>query len=108
MKVIRAHLMERPHWHALARYAQDHPNVPILSAVEFVDGFVKEQVMADKPKAPHVVAQAVTLASGTLATLTGLHRYDEIERVQNDFVIFCQSHPHFEKWQDAWAVFKEQ
>jgi len=43
MKVIRTHLTERPHWHTLARYVQDHPNVPTLSAVEFVDRFVKEQ-----------------------------------------------------------------
>ena len=57
-------------------------------------------------KVPHVVAQAVTLASGTIATLTGLRRYDEIEKAQNAFVAFCVAHPQFETWQDAWKKFQ--
>lgn len=43
MKVIRTHLPERVYWGDMARYVQDHPNVPTLSAVEFVKRFVKEQ-----------------------------------------------------------------
>lgn len=54
----------------------------------------------------HVVAQAATLSSGTIATMTGHNRYKDIERVQRAFVEFCQDHPQYERWQDAWTKFQ--
>lgn len=54
----------------------------------------------------HLVAQAVTLSSGTIAAMTSLRRYDKIEKAQNAFVEFCVAHPQFETWQDAWKKFR--
>lgn len=54
--------------------------------------------------------QALTLASGTIATLTGLDRYEDIEEVQARFVAFIadENPPDaFECWQDAWDAFTE-
>ena len=57
-----------------------------------------------------VLGQVATLSSGTMATLTGLERYDDIDRAQGQFTEFVQDHPtpeQFENWQDAWAAFAE-
>ena len=54
-----------------------------------------------------LVNQAVTLSSGTIASLTGLCRYEEIEQVQMDFIGFCEEMQHeFTTWQQAWNVYK--
>lgn len=51
--------------------------------------------------------QAITLSSGTLATLTGLKRYDQLDSIQNEFVMFCiENEGEFTCWQDAWEAFK--
>lgn len=55
--------------------------------------------------------QARTLASGTIATLTGLNRYEDIEEVQAQFVdwIADDNPPDaFECWQDAWDAFHRE
>ena len=46
------------------------------------------------------------LSSGTIANLTGLRQYDDIDQVQARFVQFTIDHPaDYETWQDAWADF---
>ncbi len=52
-----------------------------------------------------LVFDARTLSDGTLATLTGLNRYDQLGAIQLAFVQFCQAHPEFVRWQDAWQEF---
>jgi len=51
--------------------------------------------------------QARTLSSGTLATLTGLKRYDQLDAVQAEFVAFTdENSDEFTCWQDAWEAYK--
>jgi hypothetical protein len=57
-----------------------------------------------------LVHDAAALSSGTIASLTGLRQYTDIEQVQGQFVHFCQaahgSYPGgFASWQEAWAAF---
>lgn len=50
--------------------------------------------------------QARRLSSGTIATLTKLRRYSDIDRVRAQFVTFCDILENPPKiWQDAWALF---
>jgi len=48
--------------------------------------------------------QARQLSSGTIAALSGYDKYVDIERVQTEFVEFCQTR-EFTCWQDAWNEF---
>lgn len=51
--------------------------------------------------------QAKTLSSGTLANLTGVKRYDQLDVIQNEFVAFCvENEGEFTCWQTAWEAFK--
>jgi len=52
--------------------------------------------------------QARRLSSGTIASLTGETRYEDIELIQDRFVHFCGTlaDPPL-KWQDAWKMFEE-
>ncbi len=52
-----------------------------------------------------VVSDAKSLSSGTIATLTGLERYDQLDAVQAQFVVYCQQHVTFVTWQNAWEQF---
>lgn len=55
--------------------------------------------------------QARTLASGTIATLTGLERYEDIDATRARFVAFVadENPPDaFTCWQDAWDAFTEK
>ena len=55
-----------------------------------------------------VVKAAAFLSSGTLATLTGLRKYDDLDRVQADFTAFCAANMgKFESWAQAWEAFKK-
>jgi len=49
---------------------------------------------------------ARSISDGTLAKLTGLARYDQVEPIQQAFVAFCDEHPQdFETWTAAWFQF---
>ena len=53
-----------------------------------------------------VVRQASQLSSGTIASLTGKRRYDDIDQLRVEFVEFCESVPQWcDTWQRAWALF---
>lgn len=52
-----------------------------------------------------LIHQAATLSSGTIASVSGLTHYTVIDEVQRRFVGFCEDHPHFARWQDAWTEF---
>lgn len=67
--------------------------------------------IARLPGQDNALDQARTLASGTIATLTGLSRYEDIEEVQARFVAFiADDNPpdRFTCWQDAWDAFTER
>ena len=52
--------------------------------------------------------QARRLSSGTIATLTGLRNYDEIEDVRNWFIEYIQeTSDNSETWQQAWKRFSQ-
>ncbi len=58
-----------------------------------------------------VGSQARSLASGTLATLTGLSRYDQIDPVRAAFIRFVDEAEDrtpgtYRAWPDAWLAFK--
>ena len=57
-----------------------------------------------------VVTDARRLSSGTIATLTGLRSYTDIDRVRNKFLMFIQSaqasDPNcYSNYKDAWKCF---
>jgi len=65
----------------------------------------------ERRRRSQVTDDARVLSSGTIANLTGLRHYDDIDQVQARFVQFTIEHPAgYETWQDAWAAFwqKEQ
>ena len=45
---------------------------------------------------------ARTLSSGTMAVLTGARDYATLDVYQAEFVKYCDLHPEFGTWQDAW------
>lgn len=54
-----------------------------------------------------LVQQARALSSGTLASLTGYTRYDEVDPVYADFIDFCEENVNrFHTWVEAWNEFK--
>ena len=54
-----------------------------------------------------VTQQARYLSSGTLATLTGLSKYSDLNLVYVDFVEFCEENEsHFNNWQSAWREYE--
>jgi hypothetical protein len=56
-----------------------------------------------------IVSDARGLSSGTIANLTGKQKYNEIQKIQNDFVKFVmQNKTKYKKWHDAWMVFWKQ
>jgi len=53
-----------------------------------------------------IVKAAASLSGGTLATLTDLRRYDELDAVQAAFTGFCRANAsRFETWAQAWNAF---
>lgn len=53
-----------------------------------------------------VTRDALGLSSGTIASLIGHTRYDVIDAVQSEFVLYCQEHEgKFETWKQAWHTF---
>lgn len=55
-----------------------------------------------------VVRQAHALSSGTLASLTGIKTFDELDEIQENFVQFCaENWAKYTTWQEAWAYFAE-
>jgi hypothetical protein len=56
----------------------------------------------------HVITDARQLSSGTMADLTGLSRYDQVDPVQFEFVEFCEETPgRWQNWQEAWRSFAQ-
>lgn len=58
----------------------------------------------------YILWECLHLSGSTLATLTGLRRYDEQERVQQDFVRYVSHNmsPSWHSWMDAWNAYQKQ
>jgi hypothetical protein len=50
-----------------------------------------------------------SLSGSTMGTLTGLRLYDDVDRVQAEFVQWVSdpAQPEFKNWQEAWAAFSD-
>jgi hypothetical protein len=58
-----------------------------------------------------VKKDCINLSSGTIATLTGLRRYEDIDMVHQDFMTFVDwTIPRYcyENWMEAWKCFNEK
>ena len=54
-----------------------------------------------------IIQDAISLSSGTIATLTGSRDLEEINGIQNAFVQFLQRTTlSFSSWMIAWEVFQ--
>jgi len=48
------------------------------------------------------------ISSGTIASLTGFNRYEDVDRFQERFVYFVEnSVKRYDSWQDAWHDFEK-
>ncbi len=59
----------------------------------------------------NTMRQIAGLSSGTLASLTGLRRYDELDAVHTAFLHFAEKSTEtnstpFKNWQEAWRHFQ--
>lgn len=72
------------------------------SEVKLFDEFLDQVKQSLRPGMETLVQQARGLSSGTLASLTKLSHYDEIEPIQADFVDWCTRRPQYDTWIEAW------
>ena len=49
-----------------------------------------------------VIQDCLSLSDGTIATLTGYRRYDDIERVQSELVQLALEMPTAQNWMEVW------
>lgn len=53
-----------------------------------------------------VISDIINLSSGTMSVLTRKNNYEELDKIQLEFLIFVQnSKETFENWQEAWHSF---
>lgn len=48
-----------------------------------------------------------SLSSGTIGSITGLKKYDAIDKVINDFYDFSKKLDSSTTWQDAWKLYRQ-
>jgi len=77
-----------------------------LSIEAYID-FRHDEISMDEGQfMGSIVSDARALSSGTMASLTGKQKHDEIQKIQNDFVKFAsQNKTKYKNWHDAWRVF---
>lgn len=51
--------------------------------------------------------EAASLASGTLATLTGYRDTALLDEIQAAFTAWCRAHPAYPTWQAAWDAWQK-
>ena len=60
------------------------------------------------PLSQGVEIDAALLSSGTISYLIGSDRYEDIDRAQAEFVVFCRSNKdRFATWKEAWQEWKK-
>jgi hypothetical protein len=56
-----------------------------------------------------VIRDIYNLSSGTMATLTGLKNYSDLDRIQREFGEFAEDSPkNYKTWSDAWDDFAKE
>jgi len=58
-----------------------------------------------KEKISDVVQDCLSLSDGTIATLTGYRRYEDIERVQAELVQLALEMPTAASWMEVWEEY---
>ena len=58
-----------------------------------------------KEKISDVVQDCLGLSDGTIATLTGLRRYEDIDRVQAELVQLALEMPTAQSWMEVWEEY---
>lgn len=55
-----------------------------------------------------VIQDCLSLSDGTIATLTGYRRYDDIERVQSELVQLALEMPTAANWIEVWNEYERR
>ena len=55
-----------------------------------------------------VIQDCLSLSDGTIATLTGLRRYEDIDRVQAELVQLALEMPTATSWVEVWDTYVEK
>lgn len=55
-----------------------------------------------------VIQDCLSLSAGTIATLTGLRRYEDIDRVQAELVQLALEMPTANSWMEVWNAYIER
>lgn len=60
-------------------------------------------------KRERILYDCANISSGTLATLTDLHKYDDLDKIHRKFVAYVKkSHTSYPNWQSAWKAFEKR
>ena len=70
---------------------------------------VDTQAVRFVPPSERVLQDVRAISSGTLGTLTGKSRYDELDGIHNDWIMWTweqlEAGRTFANWKDAWESF---
>lgn len=61
-----------------------------------------------RQKRNDVVMDCLALSDGTIATLTGYNRYEDIDRVQAELVQLALEMPTATSWMEVWDTYIER
>lgn len=61
-----------------------------------------------RQKRNDVVMDCLALSDGTIATLTGYNRYEDIDRVQAELVQLALEMPTANSWMEVWNTYAER
>lgn len=61
-----------------------------------------------RQRASDVVMDCLALSDGTIATLTGYNRYEDIDRVQTELVQLALEMPTANSWMEVWNAYIER
>lgn len=54
---------------------------------------------------PDLATEARSLSSGTIANLTGLMKYADVDAAQEAFARWCETHTQYTNWITAWQAY---
>ena len=55
-----------------------------------------------------LVSQCASLSSGTLASISNLRNYEEIEKLRDELVALAKESPECENWQQVWKKWQKK
>ena len=60
-------------------------------------------------KKEKLLYDCASLSSGTLSTLTGIRKYEDLDKIHSKFVAYVKkSHTSYSNWQSAWKAFEKR